>query len=117
MDSTSPEQRRALELARTLNGGGFTSDGIDSAVANTLRTEPGSSNLIDPAATTIGAPATRPRRQSAPAWTGSMIAKRDEIKTQVEAVKTEAIADIGRQETVDGAIAATTRAVNILEPS
>lgn len=112
MGPTSPEQRRALELARALNGGEFTSDGIDSAVANTLRTEPGSSNLIDPAATTIGAPAMQ-ATEAERARVDGMIAKRDEIKTQVEAVKTEAIADIGRQETVDGAIAATTRAVNL----
>lgn len=112
MGPTSPEQRRALELARALNGGEFTADGIDSAVANTLRTEPGSSNLIDPAATTIGAPAMQ-AAEAERARVDGMIAKRDEIKTQVEAVKTEAIADIGRQETVDGAIAATTRAVNL----
>ena len=112
MGPTSPEQRRALELARALNGGEFTADGIDSAVANTLRTEPGSSNLIDPVATTIGAPAT-PIAAAERARVDGLIAKRDEIKTQVEAVKTEAIADIGRQETVDGAIAATTRAVNL----
>lgn len=109
---TSPEQRRALELARALNGGEFTTEGIDSAVANALRTEPGSSNLIDPAATTIGAPAMQVAVAER-ARVDDMIAKRDEIKTQVEAVKTEAVADIGRQDTVDGAIAATTRAVNL----
>lgn len=88
----SPEQA----LADAINGGAFTQEGIDAAVANTLRTEPGTSSSISPAATSIISPAPQA-----------------DAKAMVESARDAALADIGKAQSVDEAVAAANASVNL----
>lgn len=92
------DQDPSAALAQALDGGQFTNDAVGASVADALRTQPGTSNMISPSATTMGAPISAPQVDA---------------KTVIESARDAAMADIGKAQSVDEAVASANMATNL----
>lgn len=92
------DQDPSAALAQALESGQFAPGSVGASVADALRTQPGTSNAISPAATTMGAPISAPQVDA---------------KAVVESARDAAMADIGKAQSVDEAVASANMATNL----